>query len=463
MAAAAALVFAPAAGADVTCTQYAAPSGSDDAAGTLDAPYRTAQELANSLKPGDVGCLRSGTYVEDVTISKPGTPSARITLTSYPGERAKIVGRFWVSRTGDYATVSNLDLNGTVKRGTNDGNDPSPTVNADGITFTGNDVTNDHQQICFLLGTSWGAVTNTRIEGNRIHNCGRLPAANHDHGIYIEASTDAKVLNNLIYDNADRGVMFYPNAEGSLVRGNVIDGNGEGVLFAGEGGQASNNNVVEDNIITNSKVRSNVESWWASGNPIGHGNVVRDNCISGGVREDGRGGISSAWGFKLDNNNVVGKNPKYVDRAGKDFRIQANSPCEGIANGATGSSAARPHGAGSPNPTPNPTPEPPSVTPTPSTSGPIVVLNTRRGRGGRVRLSGRIRRGAVRSAGAAPRRAVIQMRWDGAWFVLKSVPLRNGRFSSQLRIPAMMRGRVLTLRVVVPTVGKSSAVRVRAR
>jgi parallel beta-helix repeat protein len=411
--------------------------------------------------------LRSGTYLEDVTVAKAGTADARVTLTSYPRERAKIVGRFWVSRTGDNATISNLDLNGTPKLGTNSADDPSPTLNADNVTFTGNDVTNDNSAICFLLGNAWGAVSNTLIEGNRIHNCGDLPAQNHAHGIYVEESTDAKILNNLIYDNADRGVQLYPNAQRTLVRGNVIDGNGEGVIFSGDGGQTSNDNTVEDNIITNSNQRNNVESWYPDGNPIGKGNVVRDNCIGGGVRHNDHGGISSEWGFKVENNNVIAKNPKFADAGGKDFRLQGGSPCEGIANGATGSSAARPNAADSTPPavTPptNPVSPPPTTTPQ-RQRGPAVSLTTRRMRGGHVRLSGRVRRGGtVRSAAAAPTRAVIQLRWDGAWYPLKSAPVRGDRFHSQLRIPAMMRGRVLVLRVVVPRVGKSSPVRVRTR
>src|SRR4051812_25906423 len=457
VAAAAALAFAPAASADVTCTKFASPSGSDSAAGTEAAPFKSAAKLGRSLSPGDVGCLRAGTYLDDVTISRGGTADAPVTYTSYPGERAKVVGRFYVPKGSNFVTVTNLDLNGTPKQGTNSANDPSPTINAEDVSFIGNDVTNDNNAICFLLGNAWGAVKNTLIKGNRIHNCGHMPAENHAHGIYVELSTDAKILDNVIYDNADRGVQLYYNAQGTLVRGNVIDGNGEGIIFSGDGGQTSNNNIVDDNIISNSNQRNNVESWYPDGNPIGRGNVVRNNCIGGGVRDQGRGGISSQWGFTVENNNVIGKNPKFVNRAGKDFRLQADSPCEGIANGATGSSAARPHGAGStPTPPSNPTPNPPSnptpVTPAPSKSRPAPTLTTRRARGGRVRLSGRIRRGTVRSAGAAPKKAVIQMRWDGAWFTLKSARLRGGRFSAQLRIPAVMRGRLLVLRVVVPTV-----------
>src|SRR5207245_8215668 len=89
------------------------------------------------------------------------------------------------------------------------------------------------------------------IQRNRIHDCGRIPSSNHDHGIYLAYSDNTKVLDNVIFDNADRGVQLYPDAQGTLIKGNVIDGNGEGVIFSGAGGSASNDNVVEHNVITN--------------------------------------------------------------------------------------------------------------------------------------------------------------------------------------------------------------------
>src|SRR4051794_37541802 len=89
LAAAAALAFAPAASADVTCSKVASPSGSDSAAGTEAAPFHTANKLVRSLSAGDVGCLRAGTYAEDVTVTSGGAANAPVTLTSYPGERAK--------------------------------------------------------------------------------------------------------------------------------------------------------------------------------------------------------------------------------------------------------------------------------------------------------------------------------------------------------------------------------------
>ena len=338
---AAALAGAPAAHADVTCTRFASPTGSDSATGTQDAPFRTAQKLVDSLGAGDTGCLRGGTYAEDVRMDNGGASGAPLTLTSYPGERARVVGRFYIPKGSDFVTVANLDLDGTPALGTNASDLPSPTVNARHATFADDDVTNEHHEICFLLGSGWGDANDFVLQHNRIHDCGKLPSQNQDHGIYVELATDGQVLDNVISDNADRGVQLYPNAQNTRIAGNVIDGNGEGIIFSGDGGISSNGNVVEDNIITNSNIRNNVESWYPSGTPAGQGNLVSNNCIAGGAQDDGDGGIGPQVGFTLGIGNVIGKDPLFVDRAAKDFRLAPDSPCAGIANGATGSTAQR--------------------------------------------------------------------------------------------------------------------------
>jgi parallel beta-helix repeat protein len=464
---AAVLAFAPAASADVTCTKVAAPGGSDASNGSLETPYATAQKLVNSLHAGDTGCLRAGNYSERLKISIGGTADAPVTLTSFPGERATVTGRFWIAQGADYVTVANLDLNGK-----NDKIEPSPTVNANHSTFVDNDVTNDNTGICFLLGNGWGSAGNTLIQHNRIHNCGLLPAANHDHGIYVEEATDTEIRDNLIYDNADRGVQLYPNAQRTHIAGNVIDGNGEGVIISGLDDHASRDTLVEDNVITNSNQRNNVESWFPGA--VGTNNIVRDNCIAGGVRDDGDGGIAEQHqGFTVGSGNVLSKNPKFVDRAGKDFRLQSDSPCAGIANGATGSNGARVTVAPpAPSTTTQPTSGSSSSTPrhgneSPAPAGPAVKLTTKTTRGGRVRLTGRVRasrRRALHSAGVTARRAVIQIRWAHAWFPVRSTRIIRGkRFRTSVRIPSLMRGRVLRLRASVPHVGHSHTVRVRTR
>jgi len=72
---------------------------------------------------------------------------------------------------------------------------------------------------------------------------------------------------NRFYDKADRGVQLFPDAQKTYVAGNVIDGNGQGVVFS----RVSSNNVVENNLISNPVVRYNIEDFELTG----RGNVAR--------------------------------------------------------------------------------------------------------------------------------------------------------------------------------------------
>jgi|tagenome__1003787_1003787.scaffolds.fasta_scaffold20985397_4 parallel beta-helix repeat protein len=438
-----------------TCDKVAAPGGSDNAAGTADAPFRTAQVLADSLTAGQTGCLRAGTYNEDLTIRQGGRAGAPVTIRSYPGERARVVGRLWLARTADYVTIASLDLDGKNA----DYNLPSPTVNSSNATFTDNDVTDEHTAICFNLGSdSYGRAENTVIAHNRIHDCGVLPAANHDHGIYVAAADNTQIIGNVIYDNADRGIQLYPDAQNTTIQGNIIDGNGVGVIFSGDGGTASNNNDVEFNVITNSNQRNNVESYYPSGNPTGSGNVLRNNCIAGGVRDSGNGAIGDQIGFKATSNDT---DPvRYQNRAAKDFTLPSDSFCgQLIARGAAALGGAA---------TPPPVIAPPSGGSTGKTAPKKrhttkVSFRGRGHRGGKVRLRGTVKSGVVRAASSTPKRlrVTFQLRWKGAWYPLASTKVRGSSFKRTLRVPSYLRGRVLTMRARVPGVGTSKRVRLR--
>ena len=338
--------------AGATCDRYAATTGSDAAAGTSGAPYRTAQKLLDSLSAGQTGCLVAGTYNESLRVNHGGAPGSPIRLTSAAGGRATVVGRLYVPDSSNDVVVADLNLDGT-----NASNLPSPTVDGDRVTFTGNDVTDDHTGICFDLGSvSWGTAVDVVLDGNRIHDCGRLPygSTNHDHGIYVESTRHAVITNNYIYDNADRGIQLYPDAQGSTIENNVIDGNGEGIIFSGDSGLASSNNVASENIISNSRVRYNVESWWPTGNPVGTGNLATSNCLWNGTQ----GNVADQVGFSASNNTVA--NPLYADRTAKNFALASGSPCAGY--GPAGSTQQAP-------PPPPPAPVAPSIAVAPALSG----------------------------------------------------------------------------------------------
>jgi hypothetical protein len=310
--------LAPAARATVSCSAYASPSGTDQGPGTIQQPFRTAQELVNSLRPGQTGCLRAGTYYEALRFGRAGTASAPITLAGYPGEKATVVGRMYIPEGADYTTVTGLYIDGS-----NPNRLPSPTIDSNHVTFSFDDVTNDHTGICFAVGSAtWGWSTDTLITHSRIHDCGQLPPTNYNHGLYIGGATDTTVEWNLIYANADRGIQLYPDAQYTTIDHNIIDDNGEGILVAGGYGAASSHTNVYDNAITNATMRHDVEAWWPSGNPVGVDNIVQYNCVWGG-RE---GTIDTSAGGLIARKNLVA-DPLYVDAQDHDYEMRPDSPC----------------------------------------------------------------------------------------------------------------------------------------
>src|SRR5262249_25516663 len=161
----------------------------------------------------------------DLRIARGGNQSAPVTIESAnPSQPATIVGRLYVTNQATDVTLSFLELNGK-----NSSNLPSPTVDATRITFSHDDVTDDTTSICFDLGSenpAYGEANNVIIDSNRIHDCGTLPSTNQQHGIYVAAANGTLITNNDIYDNVDRGVQLYPDAQNTTVAYNVIDGNG---------------------------------------------------------------------------------------------------------------------------------------------------------------------------------------------------------------------------------------------
>jgi hypothetical protein len=237
---------------------------------------------------------------------------------------------------------------------------------------------------------------------------------------------------------------------------NVIDGNGEGVMIAGGaedyGPQASSGNVVEQNIITNSNQRYNVESHW--GSPIvGERNVVRQNCIFGGARDGDRHGLAPDNGYSSSDNLMA--DPVYANRAGKDFTLRGDSPCRDLASYRAPSGGA-PAGAG-------------------------IVLDAPRSAlqpGRSIPISGRV------TGAHPPRHVVLRTRRGKHWKRIgKARVNRRGRFKLRVRLRSRRgakhsrRGskltvrkvglsrhtRALRMRATATRLGQSNTVRVRVR
>ncbi len=439
------------------------------------------QQLVDSLLPGETGCLRAGGYSQSVTITRGGVAGRPVTLRSYPGDKATLTGRLVVKKGADFVVVEDLWLDGR-----NAGNLPSPTVNGNDVIFRNNDVTNQHTAICFVLGASnvdssatYGRALRPVVERNRIHNCGKLPAANHDHGIYVEGTDDAQIRGNWIYDNADRGIQLYPDAQRTSVTGNVLDGNGTNLIFSGDLGIASSNTIVRGNLITRAKLRFNVESWYPAGNPKGTNNLLTANCLYGAARTDfGLAGINTGdGGFTASGNTTLA--PGYVNATAHDYRLTAGSPCLSLYLGDPSALPGPRLTAVTPTPTPTPTPTEPAPTPTepaPTPTEPVPTPTEPKPRGPKhpkprsVSLATVVRSapavvtrhgralglvGRVHTA-TRSKQVLIQMARRGGWrTVAVGRVTRTGRFSVRWMVRAPRHASALRLRARAPGVGSS--------
>jgi parallel beta-helix repeat protein len=302
-----------------TCAYYASPSGTSRGTGSQESPFPSIRRLLRRLEPGQTGCLQSGVFNENVAVRHGGLIGRRLVLRAAPGATVKVVGRLVVHAEASDVTISGLALDGT-----NATDGPSPTIDGTRIHLRGNDITSP-RAVCVFIGSTlgWGVAVDTVLTGNRIHGCGTRPPTNKEHGIYIQSARGTVIEKNMIYNNADRGIQLYPDAKRTIIRRNVIWGNGEGLIFSGDGGRATSGTRVSRNIIGASRIRYNIESYWPD--VVGTDNLVGANCLWNGAR----GNIGPTTGFTLAAPQVVA-DPGFVDPAAGNFSRSARGACAGF-------------------------------------------------------------------------------------------------------------------------------------
>ncbi len=458
--------------ASVTCDRVASPTGSDSAAGTESAPWRTISKLTSSVPAGATGCLRAGTYGG----GEPRLHNPDVELTSFPGEQATVTAMIEVFPAAARAHIHHLRLDAT-----NTDSTASLKVQADDTVVSDNDITKGGNGICVQVAT-FNPAKRVIIERNRIHNCG--PAdSKYDHQLYLQSSRDAIVRHNVMTGNKGGwGVHLYSDADGTLVEHNIIDGNRGGVVFAGDGTKTSDRNEVRNNVVTNSGPRWNIESSW-SGGARGTGNSAHHNCLYT-TGPDGPDGLQGAGdGFTASSNTVVTANP-YVNRAAGNLRLAPGSPCKAIADDVVAmleGDLPDPQPAPAPDPDPQPAPaaKPPATKPASRPVAPASRPKPAKPRGSkvrprrrvflsvatvsrrRVRIATRLRLAGHVDASPSRRRVRIQMktRW-GRWRTLLVTRTRGSSLRATLRMSSAIR-RGAKLRAVVPGIGISEAIRAR--
>lgn len=318
------LVFAAACGSATAasaaaCDLVAAPSGSDGAAGTYQAPLRSPQRLVDRLRPGQTGCLRGGTYRPQgrdgyvVRFGHGGRRGAPLVLRGYPGEQATLAGVVYVTRQAPNVTVSDLRIDDRTPYGRS--GQLTVQINARRTTLRRVHVTNGNRKTCVILGAAGaGTARRTTIADSVLERCGDPRNGDFDHAIYSAQARNLRVTGTLITQAAAYAVHLYPNTQGAIVRGNLLIDNGGGVIVAGEGDSASSGSRILRNVIVGNGRLGDIATYW--GGRVGRRNVARGNCTSGGDVDGGRG-LRVA-------DNIVGDLPQVVRSQDAVARISAS-------------------------------------------------------------------------------------------------------------------------------------------
>jgi len=302
------------------CVRFAAPWGADGAPGTKARPFRTAQRLVESLRPGQTGCLRDGVYEaqdDDYVLSFPRAGKARapIRIRSRPGELARLEGIVLVPEGSDHVALSNVRVEG-------DGSMNTIKVYAADTVLEDNDITNRSRgRSCLILGSNDDGETalRTLVRRNRFYDCGDPSNDNKDHAIYAARVVDGRIDGNLFVNPSGYAVHLYPNADDTVVAHNVVDGGPDttrgGIVIAGDDEYEPARNIVERNVIAfSSDYNLKLEVGDTSGN------VARRNCLwAAGSRA-----VTSSGGTVTGN---VVANPEFADQDAADYRLSAGSDC----------------------------------------------------------------------------------------------------------------------------------------
>jgi hypothetical protein len=167
----------------------------------------------------------------------------------------------------------------------------------------------NHDTQGIIVGGPELQIQNVVIENSKIHHQGSDNF--FDHGIYCQNTASGRFQGNWFYDNAAYGLHMYTNCDGIDFANDVVADNGLGIVFANDtSGTTVRNGVVAFN--TNTARERGIRTSAL----VGTGNVVRDFAYW--QVDNYLGGLTVT--------NFDNEDPLFVNRAARDYRLQAGSP-----------------------------------------------------------------------------------------------------------------------------------------
>jgi hypothetical protein len=318
-----------------TYNYYVSPTGSDTAAGTKAAPFKTLARAAKAAtRAGTTVWVAPGTYAGGIKTTYSGTSSARIYWVSTTKWGAKIVppasstnNNAWDNR-GNYVSIIGFDVDGT--------NSGSGTKWTHGI-YTGgsygmiadNHIHNIAKSVtCTSAGGSAIGVDSyyhgvmTDVIGNVVNDIG--PAGcTYVQGIYF--STSGTIKNNLVYRVGAVAIHLWHDATNVIITNNTAAASNFGMVIGGgdfyHTSAGANNIFVANNIVYDNKYGISEQGV------TGKQNVYKNNLIY----------KNTTYNTSLRNGLVatatVGSDPLFKGysrtAAAPDFHLTTSSPAIG--------------------------------------------------------------------------------------------------------------------------------------
>ena len=271
---------------------YVAPNGSDTAAGSASAPFKTLARAAKAARASTTVYVAPGTYAGGVKTTVHGTASARIYYVSTTKWGARIVppasssGDFAWDNRGNYVDIIGFRIDGSVSQS---GKKWTHGIYNGGSydMIRSNWVHNIAKSVpCTSAGGSAIGVDSyyrgikSDVVGNLVHDIG--PAGcRFVQGIYI--STSGSVKNNVVYRVAEGAIHLWHDANNVIITNNTVTTSNTGIIVGGG-----------DFYFT-----SGPNDYTAV-----YSNIVYDNKM--GISEQGKTGRNNSY-----RNNLVYQNPTY--------------------------------------------------------------------------------------------------------------------------------------------------------
>jgi nitrous oxidase accessory protein NosD len=233
-----------------TATIYVSPNGSDSAAGTQAAPYKTLQRAANVARAGDIVSVAPGTYV-GFRVSTSGTASNRIVFrASGTVNVTQGSGGYGIYiENASYVTIDGFRVSGTSSKGIA-ARGATATSPMRGVHVLNNVVTNTREEGMYL-----SQIESSLVEGNTLQDVGTSGTTTTGHGLYVaNAGSDNTIIrgNTFMAANNSWGEALHVNGDigvggDGIIKNLTIENN----RFLGGFNNGMSLDGVQDSLIRN--------------------------------------------------------------------------------------------------------------------------------------------------------------------------------------------------------------------